>query len=229
MLVDVDGAFRTLSDVHHCNRIKSLDGEALSIPGEWSGFSLSGDEPSTSHWASDRSDLFVDHVEYDATIPLGGVASGTLLAQCRDEARSLRLEVSAAKPVFAKGRGRWGLAKLGVNIVDVAPILVLVEFAGGVCGGFAAVPFQVSKCWSADPAGASFVFSLRPTAARHHLQDAARALWLGSNGFMFGDCCLMILDDGSLFRYERTYAVSSGWEIWPLVPFTRFEVWHVTL
>jgi hypothetical protein len=81
----------------------------------------------------------------------------------------------------------------------------------------------------ADPTGASFVFSLRPTTARYPLKDKAKALILKAGGaFLFGQDCLTIGNDGAMRRWEYTYAVPSGWTTGGYVKFTRFEVWRVT-
>jgi hypothetical protein len=44
--------------------------------------------------------------------------------------------------------------------------------------------------WTADPTGASFMLSLRPTAAPHQLKDLSMALGLGDEGFTFGGAWL---------------------------------------
>jgi hypothetical protein len=139
------------------------------------------------------------------------------------------LAIKPAELLLAKGAGEWDFGELRAKVIGKAPILVIVEFAGGVCGGFAAVPFQDKMDeWIADPTGASFVFSLRPTVARYPLKGKTKAVFLDSRcggGFKFGAPCLGIWNDGDMSRREETYAVPSGWG--GCVEFTRFEVCRV--
>jgi hypothetical protein len=135
-----------------------------------------------------------------------------------------------AELLLAKSKGRWDFGEFRAKVVGKAPVVVLVESELGVCGGFAAVPFQDKMDeFVADPTGASFVFSLRPAAARYPLKDKSRALCLrsgGGGGFDFG-VCLAIYSDGDIARYETTYAVPSGWATGDYVKVTRLEVWRV--
>jgi hypothetical protein len=164
------------------------------------------------------------------------IAPGTLLAENATAVESLQIKLKAAELRLAKGKGEWDLGEFKAKVVGEAPLLVIVEFAGGLCGGFAAVPFEYKGGWIdrddnyvADATGTSFVFSLRPTAARYPLQDKSKAHFLSGYGFQFGDTCLGIYDDGGMGRYENPhYAVPSGWETGD-VKFTRFEVWRVTV
>ena len=94
--------------------------------------------------------------------------------------------------------------------------------------GLAAVPYQARQAYVADPTGASFVFSLLPTAARYPLKDLAKAIFLGPDAFAFTGC-LTIFDYGGMSRSSHTYAVPADWAIWPPVEFTGFEVWRVAL
>jgi hypothetical protein len=153
--------------------------------------------------------------------------AGTLLAENAAGVRALWLKV--AELLLAQGSGGWDVGEFNANVVGKAPVLVLVEFAGGVCGGLAAVPFERRKFgFIPDPTGTSFVFSLRPKAARYALKDKAEALCLGPKGFAFGDCCIGILDDGWMMKREQCYAVPSGWAAeGEGVEFARFEVWRV--
>jgi hypothetical protein len=192
--------------------------------------------------------LFADHFEPDATFVLHvtpGAASGTLLAECFDDAKSLQIEVEAAELLLSKGAGPWDFDEFKAKVVGKAPVLVLVEtnawrpcleWKGNVCGGFAAVPFEVRTGWNgewaADPTGESFVFSLRPTAARYSLEDKSKALCIPRGEidlFAFGDCCLGIYDDDLVARYRWTHAVPAGWQSGGSVEFARFEVWRVAL
>jgi hypothetical protein len=183
----------------------------------------------------DMNGSFVDYFEPDAVFVLHvqpEVAPGTLLAENAQAAESLQIKLRAAELLFAKGKGTWDFGEFKAKVVGKVPLLVIVEFAGGVCGGFAAVPFEDAG-YTADPTGASFVFSLQPTVARYPLKDKAEAIYLGLSGggsIWFGDC-LAIYSDGDMKRCEGRYAVPSDW--WPggtahFVKFTRFEVWHVT-
>jgi hypothetical protein len=156
---------------------------------------------------------------------------GTLLAGSLDELNSISIEVKSAELLLAKGEGPWGIREFEENVVGQAPLVVLVESALGICGGFAAVPFEDRGICVpiADPSSASCVFSIKPTTARYPLTDEAEALGLGSFVFGFGGC-LAICDDGGMVRGEYTYAVPSGWETSEPYPrFTRFECWRVTL
>jgi hypothetical protein len=180
------------------------------------------------------------------------IAPGTLLAENAQAVESLPIELKAAELHIAKGSGPWDFGEFKAKVVGRAPLLVIVEFAGGVCGGFAAVPFEDEDV--ADPTGASFVFSLRPTAAWYPLKDKAIAVYLGSQGFSFGNLCLGIHRDGNMYRAEKPtwqgsvrflfgdsclsigdrderlqYAVPSGWKTDGWVRFARLEVWRVTL
>ena len=136
-----------------------------------------------------------------------------------------------AELLLAKGEGAWNYAEFESKVAGKSPVLVLVESELGICGGLAAVPFLAESAqFVPDPVGASFVFSLRPTAARYPLEDKARAvqLWQGGS-FWFGDC-IGIYSYGRMIRHERTYAVTSGWEAYERDPmFTRFEVWRISL
>jgi hypothetical protein len=170
------------------------------------------------------------------------VGPGTLLAENAKAVEALPIKLKTAELLLAKGAGPWDIGEFKAKVVGRAPLLVIVEFldstdhwgethAGDVCGGFAAVPFEDKMYkYVADPTGASFVFSLRPTAARYPLKDEASAVILGSGGggcFWFG-YCLEICSDGDMYRNEETYAVPSGWKTGSFVKFTRFEVWRVT-
>jgi hypothetical protein len=158
------------------------------------------------------------------------VQAGTLLAANTQSVKSIKLELKAAELLLMKGAGPWDVGEFVSKVVGISPVLVVVEWAGGVCGGLAAVPFQhkISE-FTADPTGASFVFSLRPTVARYPLQDKASALLLGRGGFFFGLGCLAIAGTGEMHRREDTYAVPSGWAIRNVTSFKRFEVWRVAL
>jgi hypothetical protein len=141
-------------------------------------------------------------------------------------ASAIPVGVKRAELLLAKGAGPWDFGEFKAKVVGKAPFVVLVEFAGGVCGGFAAVPFEGSG-WIADRTGTSFVFSLRPTAGRYPLKNKAEALFLSSNFFSFR--CLLINNGGDMLREELPqYAVPSGWKT-GRVKFARFEVWRVTL
>jgi hypothetical protein len=156
------------------------------------------------------------------------IAAGTLLAENAQAVESLPVTLQVAELLLSKGAGKWDMGEFKAKVIGKAPLLVLVEFAGGVCGGFAAVPFQdkVGE-YVADPTGASFVFSLQPTAARYSLEDKARALHIWADGFSFHEC-VTIWNDGEMRRMDRTYAVPSDWKT-GCVNFTRFEIWRVTL
>jgi hypothetical protein len=166
--------------------------------------------------------------------PTRGIfAVGSFADECGEElVEWLQVKPEVAELLLAKSAGPWDFGEFKAKVVGKAPLLVLVDFAGGVCGGFAAVPFpdRMDK-FVADSTGASFVFSLRPTVARFPLQDKAKAVhlapeWGGS--FRFGICCLAIFSDGRMFRLENAYAVPSAWETRDWVKITRFEVWRVT-
>jgi hypothetical protein len=141
--------------------------------------------------------------------------------------------VEAAELLLAKGAGRWEIGTFRAKAICKAP--VLIECAGGVSGGYAAVPFQggdgdsAAGCWTADPTGTSFVLSLRPTAGRYPLNGNEKALYLSHLSVHFGDGCLNVFVGGDMSRRERTYAVSSGWDTVDFLKFTRFEVWRVAL
>jgi cell division protein FtsB len=162
------------------------------------------------------------------------ISPGTLLTENAQAVESLPVKLQVAELLLSKGAGRWPFDEFKAKVIGKAPLLVIVEFAGGVCGGFAAVPFQDKMDENvADPTGASFVFSLRPTPARYQLQDKAKALYLSTAGdrrgyFMFGFHCLSIDSGGDMIWCEYTYAVPSGWKTSGRVKFTRFEVWRVT-
>lgn len=116
-------------------------------------------------------------------------------------------------------------------VVEFAFVLVLAfAFAGGNCGGFAALPFHEEGGPVAELTGASFVSTIRPMTAR--VREGVRAFSLGAqvgpNRFEFGDGCLRSWDDDNLLRLEKVYAVPSRWET-RCVQFTRFEAWRVTL
>jgi hypothetical protein len=178
----------------------------------------------------DQDGLFADYFEPDATFVLHivpGAAAGTLLCECCEETWLLHIEVEAAELLLAKGGGQWKIGEFNAKVVGKAPVLVLVEFAGGVCGGCAAIPFENGYEWTADPTGTSFVFSLRPTAARYTLEDGAKALGLGDWSFSFGTGCLRVYCDGDMSRLENTYGVPSGWASDGCVEFARFEVWRL--
>jgi hypothetical protein len=122
----------------------------------------------------DVNDSLVDYFEPDETFVLHigpQVAPGTMLAQNAKAVESLQVKLQAAELV-AKGAGPWDFDEFKAKVVGKAPLLVIVEGGGGVCGGFAAVPFQDGEDeYVADPTGASFVFSLRPTVAQYPLMD----------------------------------------------------------
>jgi hypothetical protein len=160
--------------------------------------------------------------------PLQTVTPGTLLVENAPAVDALGLELKAAEPLMAKGGGPWDFGGFKAMVIGKSPVLVLVEFAGGVCGGFAAVPFEKDEL-TADPTGTSFVFSLRPVAARYALKDKAEALYLWPDCFQFGDGCLSIRNTGDMARREETYAVPSDWDTGGSVKFTRFEIWQVAL
>jgi cell division protein FtsB len=168
------------------------------------------------------------------------ITAGTLLAENAQAVESLPVKLQMAELLLAKDAGPWDFGEFKARVVGKA-IVECVDgtnrfgdhHAGGVCGGFAAVPFQDKMDeFVADPTGASFVFSLGPTVARYPLQDKARALFLGSGkggAFMFlFALCLRIFNEGDMSRLENTYAVPSGWKTSGYVKFTRLEVWRVT-
>jgi hypothetical protein len=208
----------------------SAIGEVVSIASkhfetEFTAISLSGVK-------LDVNDSFVDYFEPDETFVLHigpKLAPGTLLAENAQAVESLQVMLQVAELLLAKGAGEWPFDEFKAKVVGKAPLLVIVEFAGGVCGGFAAVSFpDKAEEFVADPTGASFVFSLQPTA-RYPLKDSLEALILDSTPcFAFGNGCLGIFSDGDMGREERSYAVPSGWETDGYVKFTRFEVWRVT-
>jgi hypothetical protein len=180
------------------------------------------------------NDSLVDYFEPDEMFVLHigpQVAPGTLLAENARAVESLPINLQVAELLLAKGAGEWPFDEFRAKVIGAAPLIVLVEFAGGVCGGFAAVPFPAREGWAADSTSSSFLFSLRPTAARYPLKDKANdkleALKLGTMSFKFGDQGLTIWNDGDMLRRVDTYAVPSGWARW-YVKFTRFEVWRVT-
>jgi hypothetical protein len=158
--------------------------------------------------------------------------AGTLLAENAPAVKALGLEIKVAEVLLRRGGGWWEFGEFKARVVGKAPILVLVEFGfrGEVCGGFAAVPFENGGShFIGDPIGTSFVFSLRPTAARYRLKDRDQALLLGSDVFAFGDGCIGVWGNGDMDWGENTYAVPSGWATAGRVKFRRFEVWRVGL
>jgi hypothetical protein len=163
-------------------------------------------------------------------VPAVTIQAGTLLAANRECVKSIKLELKAAELLLMKGGGPWDIGEFVTKVVGISPVLVVVEWPGGVCGGLAAVPFQHKPGeFTGDPTGASFVFSLRPTVARYPLHEKASALLLGPFGFMFGLGCLAIAGTGEMHRREAVYAVPSCWAIGSVTPFKRFEVWRVAL
>jgi uncharacterized small protein (DUF1192 family) len=157
------------------------------------------------------------------------IQAGTLLSENAAGVKALGLELKGVERLLAKGRGRWKIGEFKSKVVGKAPVLVLVEWAGGICGGFAAVPFESGCSYTADPTGTSFVFSLQPTEARYALKNKATALIVALAGFRFGVGCLGVYYDGDMARCEETYAVPSCWGTGGCVMFTRFEVWRVAL
>jgi hypothetical protein len=180
--------------------------------------------------------------------PMVVIPPGTLLAENAHGMQALRIELKAAELIIAKGRGRWDFSEFEAKVVGRAPVLVLIEYADGVCGGVAAVPFQSSSVeYSTDPAGASFVFSLQPPA-RYPLKVRENALDWGSHGrgvnYLSFCRCLRIYDDGRMERWGSTpirskhtagvkwcdtYAVPFDWATSGRELFTRFEIWSIAL
>jgi hypothetical protein len=94
------------------------------------------------------------------------------------EIERLKAVPAPAKPtVVAPVPSQQAIAP-GTLLVVGNPPPVVVELAGGVCCGFAAVVFE-GFGFIADLTSTSFVFSLRPTAARYPLKDTVQALLLG--------------------------------------------------
>jgi hypothetical protein len=159
------------------------------------------------------------------------IRAGTLLAECESDLKALGLEWKAADLLLAKGAGWWDPDEFKAKVFGKVPVVVLVGVAGGVSGGFSAVPFGVRSgvtelCWTADPTGTSFVFSLRPTAARSPLRAMAKATCWGRAGFTLGDGCLTVLHDGRVIMRELAYVAPGGWvqSLGSWVKVTRFEV-----
>jgi hypothetical protein len=153
----------------------------------------------------------------------------SLLAENALAVESLQIKLKSAELLLAKRAGKWDIGEFKAKVIGKSPIVVLVEFAGGVCGGFAAVPFQDKPGeYVADPTGASFVFTILPAVARHPLEEKAKALGMASTGFSFGygPACLGVYGGGRMYRDDTTYAVPVGWRTC-YVKYTRFEVWRV--
>jgi hypothetical protein len=114
------------------------------------------------------------------------IEARTLLATNAQALRSLQIELRAAELLLEKGAGKWPFEEFQGFVAGRAPVLVLVEAACGVCGGFATIPFAAGEGRGWDPTCTTFVFSLSPTAARCPLKKKTEALHLGRSGFMFG-------------------------------------------
>jgi hypothetical protein len=158
-------------------RMKSGVAQVPALEGESAGIRVLAPENATSKsgFARKRAGPAPVPVQ-QASI---AVQAGTLLAECASDVDALGLELKVAELLLAKGSGPWKVSEFKAKVVGKGPLLVLVEFGDGVSGGFAAVPFENLDGYTADPMGTSFVFSLRPTAARCPIKSKAKALDLG--------------------------------------------------
>jgi hypothetical protein len=68
--------------------------------------------------------------------------------------KALGFELRTTELLLANGTGSWVIGELETKVIGEAPVLVPVEFAGGVSGGSAAVHFE-GGCAAASP-GTSF-------------------------------------------------------------------------
>jgi hypothetical protein len=187
----------------------------------------------------DSSHLFADYFEPDATFVLQILpesAAGTLLAECLSEVESLPLDVQAAKLLMAHS-GKFTREVWEGAMGDAVPTLVLLELVNGaVCGGVAAVVWPKSCGSSADPTGASFVFSLRPKVARYALKSRSDRKALDDAGYLkkFGGDLQIWGDSGRCFsRGEEAYAGPRadgeliGANERQYVGIVRLEVWRL--
>ena len=90
----------------------------------------------------------------------------------------------------------------------------------------------VNPCINAkvsDDSGKSFVFSIRPTAARGTLRDRGHALDREVERIRFGDGALAVHVTGKAFTYARGgYETPIGWGgIDRIRSFRRFEIWRL--
>jgi hypothetical protein len=127
----------------------------------------------------DGNELFADHFEADAKFVVHLLPEGTLLAECFESSKpSTRPNRSGSRwrPLCSSSQRVWTRGRS--MSLRKAPVIVLIEFAGGVCGGFTAIPFEDAR-HVADSTGTSFVFSLRPKAQRYQLADrGTRSAWV---------------------------------------------------
>jgi hypothetical protein len=80
----------------------------------------------------------------------------------------------------------WSIKELREKAGDFAPTLVLIKMKNGTeCGGVAGVPWPKYEI-AADPAKASFIFTLGATPARFDFLQPEWALYCSGSGFGFG-------------------------------------------
>ena len=177
---------------------------------------------------------------------------GSFAEEFEDELSDLVLEAGGQKPdgpaelLISRGEGRWDMADFNAKVMNIAPVLVIVESPLGICGGLATVPFRDG--FVADPTGGSFLFELGPPV-RYPLKKTDKAICAWRDCFMFGDWSLVIRANGCMDRTSgimtvqadesswddrtersaQTYAVPESWRTDGRVEFTRFEVWRVAL
>jgi hypothetical protein len=116
------------------------------------------------------------------------IQEGTLLKSSESKVRSLGVNLTAPELLMEVEELKWSMDEFLEKASDFAPTLVLIKMKNGTeCGGVAGVPWPKEGVWyAADPAKASFIFSLGAIPARFDLVKPERALYCGSWGFEFG-------------------------------------------
>jgi hypothetical protein len=188
------------------------------------------------------SDLFADYFEpdvvYQAVLPKEDdpIPAGTLFADISDCVRQLGISWSGGELLFSRSTGKWDIEEFVEKVVGAVPVLLLVETATGIYGGYAAVAFpspeeveEGDEPWefqADDPSGETFVFALQPEAGRFRMVEPWNAVNWGPTQFSFGEN-VTIWTDGTMFRDEGEYAVPEWWGF-EQGPYLRFEVWRLT-
>jgi hypothetical protein len=134
--------------------------------------------------------LFADYFEPEGVyqVRIGNIQEGTLLKSSEAQVRSLGVNLTLPRLLMEIEELEWSIDEFLAKAGDFAPTLVLIKMKNGAeCGGVAGVPWP-KKWYAADPAEASFIFSLGATAARFDLVKPEEALYCCGIFLGFGDC-----------------------------------------
>jgi hypothetical protein len=193
-----------------------------------------------SHVPLNCEHLFADYFETDVVyqVKVGEIIrKGTLLKSSESKLRSFGVNLTAPQLLMEMSESLWSMDDFLEKAGDFAPTLVLIRLKNGAeCGGVAGVPWPKKGETAADPAEASFIFSLGATPSRLDLVDPEKALFCDPLSFVFGrvgyDLCVGGDGEGCSSDGEGTYAGprQSGQIIGATAgvcfqPYERWELW----